>query len=44
MRYFLLREMVFGSDASFSDEAFHNRFNADLANDLGNLANRTLAM
>ncbi len=44
MRYFLLREMVFGSDASFSDEAFTGRFNADLANDLGNLANRTLAM
>jgi methionyl-tRNA synthetase len=44
MRYFLLREMVFGADSSFSDEAFHNRFNADLANDLGNLANRTLAM
>jgi len=44
MRYFLLREMVFGSDASFTDESFHNRFNADLANDLGNLANRTLAM
>lgn len=44
MRYFLLREMVFGADASFSDEAFVGRFNADLANDLGNLANRTLAM
>ncbi len=44
MRYFLLREMVFGSDSSFSDEAFVGRFNADLANDLGNLANRTLAM
>ncbi|EHJ47610.1 Methionyl-tRNA synthetase [Solidesulfovibrio carbinoliphilus subsp. oakridgensis] len=44
MRYFFLREMVFGSDASYSDEAFIGRFNADLANDLGNLANRTLAM
>jgi methionyl-tRNA synthetase len=44
MRYFLLREMVFGADASFTDEAFVGRFNADLANDLGNLANRTLAM
>jgi len=44
MRYFLLREMVFGSDASFSEEAFAGRFNADLANDLGNLANRSLAM
>jgi methionyl-tRNA synthetase len=44
MRYFLLREMVFGADASYSDEALVGRFNADLANDLGNLANRTLAM
>ena len=44
MRYFMLREMVFGSDASFSDEALVGRYNADLANDLGNLANRTLAM
>jgi methionyl-tRNA synthetase len=44
MRYFLLREMVFGADASYSDEALIGRFNADLANDLGNLANRSLAM
>lgn len=44
MRYFLLREMVFGADASFSEEGLLGRFNADLANDLGNLANRTLAM
>jgi methionyl-tRNA synthetase len=44
MRYFFLREMVFGADANFTDEAFTSRFNADLANDLGNLANRTLAM
>lgn len=44
MRYFFLREMTFGSDASYSDEAFLGRFNADLANDLGNLMNRTLAM
>ncbi|MFP4517377.1 MAG: methionine--tRNA ligase [Desulfovibrionales bacterium] len=43
-RYFLLREMQFGSDASFSEEALVGRFNADLANDLGNLFNRTLAM
>ncbi|MYL85348.1 methionine--tRNA ligase [Desulfovibrio aerotolerans] len=44
LRYFFLREMVFGADANFTDEAFVGRFNADLANDLGNLANRTLAM
>ena len=43
-RYFLLREMRFGSDASFSEEALVGRFNADLANDLGNLFNRTLNM
>jgi methionyl-tRNA synthetase len=43
-RYFLLREMNFGSDASFSEEALIGRFNADLANDLGNLFNRALAM
>jgi len=43
-RYFLLREMSFGHDASFSEEALAGRFNADLANDLGNLFNRTLAM
>ncbi|MFO8031052.1 MAG: methionine--tRNA ligase, partial [Desulfohalobiaceae bacterium] len=43
-RYFLLREMHFGQDGSFSEEALVQRFNADLANDLGNLFNRTLAM
>ena len=43
-RYFLLREMSFGSDASFSEEALVGRLNADLANDLGNLFNRSLAM
>lgn len=43
-RYFLLREMAFGSDSSFSEEALVGRLNADLANDLGNLFNRTLSM
>ncbi len=40
LRYFLLREMVFGSDANFSDEAFLERYNADLANGLGNAISR----
>lgn len=43
-RYFLLREMHFGQDGSFSEQALLQRFNSDLANDLGNLFNRTLAM
>ena len=43
-RYFLLREMQFGHDGSFSEEALVARFNADLANDLGNLFNRSLSM
>lgn len=43
-RYFLLREMVFGEDATFSPDAFVARVNADLANNLGNLVNRVLAM
>ncbi len=43
-RYFLLREMNFGSDASFTDENFITRTNADLANDLGNLFSRVLSM
>ncbi len=44
MRYFLLREVVFGQDGSFSFDALVQRFNSDLANDLGNVASRTLTM
>lgn len=44
LRYFLLREMVFGQDGNFSYEGVVNRYNSDLANGLGNLASRTLAM
>jgi methionyl-tRNA synthetase len=44
LRYFLLREIVFGGDGSFSREALIARYNSDLANGLGNLASRTAAM
>jgi len=44
LRYFLLREIVFGQDGSFSYDALINRYNSDLANGLGNLASRTLTM
>jgi methionyl-tRNA synthetase len=44
LRYYLLREAPFGQDMSFSYEGFIQRYNADLANDLGNLANRTVTM
>ncbi len=44
LRYFLLREIVFGQDGSFSYDALVTRYNADLANGLGNLASRTLTM
>jgi methionyl-tRNA synthetase len=44
LRYFFLREVPFGQDGSYSHEAIVNRVNADLANDLGNLAQRSLTM
>jgi len=44
LRYFLLREVVFGQDGAFSFDALVQRYNSDLANDLGNLSSRTLTM
>ena len=44
LRYYLMRNIVFGQDSNFSYEGLVQRFNSDLANDLGNLASRTLAM
>jgi methionyl-tRNA synthetase len=44
LRYFLLREIVFGQDGSFSYDALIGRYNSELANGLGNLASRTLTM
>jgi methionyl-tRNA synthetase len=43
-RYFILREIPFGLDGTYSEEAFIGRINSELANDLGNLLNRTLTM
>ncbi|PMQ01498.1 MAG: methionine--tRNA ligase [Dictyoglomus sp. NZ13-RE01] len=44
LRYFLLREVPLGLDGEYSDQAFHRRYQSDLANDLGNLLNRVLTV
>src|SRR5205085_11264669 len=44
LRYYLLREVVFGQDGNFSYDALVQRYNSDLANGLGNLSSRTLAL
>ncbi len=44
LRYFLVREMTFGNDQNYSDEGFLTRYNADLANDLGNTLSRAIKM
>ena len=44
LRYYLISDIIVGSDADFSEQRFIDRFNSDLANDLGNLVNRSLAM